>query len=312
MIIPGPSAGGAAYKAGYGESMTTLDVAGYLTRLGVSASETPSLEVLRALHRAQVERIPYEAVEIQLGRPTTIDPYDSASRIIGRHRGGYCYHLNGAFSVLLRALGYDVVWHRAGVQNRAMESSPGSRWANHLALTVHGLPSSDNPAGDWLVDAGLGDGLHEPLPLIAGTYLQGPFRYRLRPSEVEPDAWRFDHDPRGAFVGMDFRLAPATQNDFAERHLWLSTSPESGFVRTFVAQRRDAAGYDELRGLTLHRVDAGGRQTRTLETSADWFGAMADVFDLPLHDLDAAQRAHLWNRTRTAHDAWTRSRAAAD
>ncbi|MBM7790609.1 arylamine N-acetyltransferase family protein [Tenggerimyces flavus] len=290
--------------------MTTLDVAGYLARLGVSAPGTPSVEGLRGLHRAQVERIPYEAIEIQLGHPTTIDPYDSAARIIGRHRGGYCYHLNGAFSVLLKALGYDVVWHRAGVQSHSLPSAPGPELANHLALTVHGLPSDDNPTGDWLVDAGLGDGPHEPLPLNEGEYDQGPFHYRLRPSEVEQNAWRFDHDHRGAFVGMDFRTATATPQDFAERHQWLSTSPESGFVRTFVVQRRDADGYDELRGLTLHRVDKDGRRVRTLETSADWFAAMADVFDLPLHDVDPAERERLWERTKTAHHAWVASQAA--
>ncbi len=268
------------------------------------------MEGLRSLHRAQVERIPYEAIEIQLGRPTTIDPYDSAARIIGRRRGGYCYHLNGAFSALLSALGYDVVWHRAGVQSHSVSTPPGPELANHLALTVHGLPSNDNEQGDWLVDAGLGDGLHEPLPLRAGEYEQGPFHYRLRPSDIEPNAWRFDHDPRGAFVGMDFRATPATQQDFAERHQWLSTSPESGFVRTFVIQRRDAEGYDELRGLTHHRVDMDGRETRTFETSNDWFAAMADIFDLTLDDLDPADRARLWERTKTAHDAWVASRAA--
>lgn len=265
------------------------------------------MEALFALHRAQVERIPYEAVEIQLGRPTTIDPYDSAERIVRRHRGGYCYHLNGAFSVVLRALGYAVVWHRAGVQNHRTVTAPGPSWANHLALTVSGLPSPSNPGGVWLVDAGLGDGLYEPLPLVAGTYEQGPFSYRLRPSSVEDGAWRFDHDPRGAFVGMDFRSSVAGVDDFAERHQYLSTSPESGFVRTFVVQRRDASGYDELRGLTLHRVDAAGRHTRTLESSADWFAAMADVFDLPLTDVSADERALLWKRTHTAHEAWVRA-----
>jgi N-hydroxyarylamine O-acetyltransferase len=287
-----------------------LDAEAYLRRLGIEDPGPPSAAGLRALHAAHVERIPYEAIEIQLERPTTVDPHDSAERILTRHRGGYCYHLNGAFSLLLDALGYDVVWHRAGVQNHADPEPPGSERANHLALTVHGLPGDGCPDGDWLVDVGLGDALHEPLPLRAGEYAQGPFRYRLRPSEVDPGGWRFDHDPGGSFAGMDFRPARATVADFLDRHEYLSTSPESGFVRTCAVQRRDAGGVDVLTGCVLSRPGDPARGRRTIETRGEWFAVLADVFDLPLRDLDAADRDRLWRRVRTAHEAWLSGRAA--
>lgn len=281
-----------------------VDTAAYLNRLRVAHPGPPSAEALRALHEAQVERIPYEALEIQLGRPTTVDPHDSAARILGRHRGGYCFHLNGAFSLLLGALGYDVVWHRAGVQVSTDPGPVGAGIANHLALTVHGLPSDENPSGDWLVDAGLGDALHGPLPLVEGVYVQGPFRYTLSRSAVEPGGWRWDHDPRGSFVGMDFRAVRATQDDFRARHEYLSTSPQSAFVRTCVVQRRDAGGVDDLTGCVLRRTGDGAGPRQTLETSAAWYGALRDVFDLPLDDLSAREREVLWARVRAAHDAW--------
>jgi N-hydroxyarylamine O-acetyltransferase len=282
-------------------SMTpTLDTAAYLRRLRLEHPGPPSVEGLHALHAAQVERIPYEALEIQLRQPTTVDPHDSARRILQRHRGGYCYHLNGAFSLLLDALGYDVVWHRAGVSDGA----PGTEIANHLALTVHGLPSEDSPSGGWFVDAGLGDALHHPLPLHEGTYTQGPLTFGMRPSEAEPGGWRFDHDPRGAFVGMDFRAARATVADFAARHEILSTSPESSFVRTAVVERRDGGGVDSLHGCVLRRIDGAGSPSCTIETQAEWFQALADVFDLPLTDVDAAARGALWRRVWAAHEAW--------
>jgi N-hydroxyarylamine O-acetyltransferase len=281
-----------------------VDVAAYLERLRLRYPGGPSAEALSTLHRAHVERVAYEALEIQLGRATTIDPRDSAARILGRHRGGYCYHLNGAFSLLLEALGYDVVWHRAGVQNHADPLPPGGRLANHLALTVHGLPSEESPSGDWLVDVGLGDALHAPLPLHEGRYEQGPFRYVLRRSQVDPGGWRFEHDPRGSFAGMDFRPQRATQEDFRDRHLFLSTSPESGFVRTCSVQRRDAGGVDALTGCVLRRIDGTDRAPLVLDTSDDWFGVLRDVFDLPLGDVDAAARARLWARVRAAHEAW--------
>jgi N-hydroxyarylamine O-acetyltransferase len=284
--------------------MPRLDTTAYLRRLRLPHPGAPTAEALRTLHEAHVERIAYEALEIQLGRPTTVDPHESAGRILGRHRGGYCFHLNGAFSLLLDALGFDVVWHRAGVQNHSDPQPVGAEIANHLALTVHGLPTDECPSGDWLVDVGLGDALHAPIPLHEGTYVQGPFRYALRRSEVEPGGWRFEHDPHCSFAGMDFRPQRATQDDFRARHLHLSTSPESGFVRTCSVQRRDARGIDVLTGCVLRRLEAGERERVTLDTAAEWFGALRDVFDLPLDDVDADARTALWRRVRAAHEAW--------
>ena len=281
-----------------------LDVAAYLARLGVEHPGPPSAAGLRALHEAHVERIAYEALEIQLGRPTTVDPRESAARIVERGRGGYCYHLNGAFSLLLETLGYHVVWHRAGIQ---VGSDPGpitAERANHLALTVHGLPSEASPGGDWLADVGLGDGLHGPLPLVAGSHVQGPFRYTLGPSGTEPGGRRGDHDPARSVVGMDFRPGRATQADFRARHAYLSTSPDSSFVRTCSVQRRDATGVDVLTGCVLTRVGAGGRPPLVLDTAGDWYAALHDVFGLALDDVDTDERARLWRRIRAAHVAW--------
>src|SRR3954470_14173820 len=85
----------------------TIDVAGDLRRLRLPelAGAAPSAEGLFALHRAHAELVPYETLEIWLGRPTTVDPAESVRRIL-RGRGGYCFHVNGAFSELLMALGY--------------------------------------------------------------------------------------------------------------------------------------------------------------------------------------------------------------
>ena len=285
----------------------TIDVDGYLRRLGITDPGRPSVSALRVLQAAHVERIAYEALDIQLGRMTSIEPEDSAARITALGRGGYCYHLNGAFSLLLQELGYDVVWHRAGVQNPG-EPRPGSERANHLSLTVHGLPSAESPSGDWLVDVGLGDGIHAPLPLREGEHAEGPFRFRLRPSETDPGGWRFDHDPAGSFIGFDFAPARATLADFAARHVYLSTSPESGFVRTCVVQRRDAGGADTLRGCVLLRT-GGTRTPRTIDDPHEWFAVLKDLFVLTPTDLTAADRDGLWRRIRAAHEAWQASRS---
>jgi arylamine N-acetyltransferase len=258
---------------------------------------------LRALHRAHAERVPYENLDIQLGRPTTINPYDSAARIVAG-RGGYCYHLNGAFGLLLSALGYSVQWHKGGVQNRD-RAKPVGATGSHLALTVHGLPARGNPDGMWMVDVGLGDALHEPLPLRTGEFPDGPYRFELAPSSVEFLGWRFVHDPTGSFTGMDFRAETAVQSEFQATHEWLSSAPESGFVKTLIVQRRDATGTDTLRGRILGRQPSGER--RELTSATEWYQALADVFGLTLEDVPAGERAELWRRVSAAHHTWQAS-----
>lgn len=282
--------------------MSGLDVAAYLERLDVQARGEPSIDALRVLHRAHVERVPYENLDIQLGRPTSVDPVEAAGRIV-RGRGGYCFHLNGSFSALLRELGYAVTRHLGGVQRIAEDGARVN--GGHMALTVRGLSDETCPDGVWFVDVGLGSALHEPVPLREGELRQGPFAYRLRRSQAVAHGWRFDHDPRGLFVGMDFRDEAAAVGDFAPMHEYFSTSPESGFVRVAVAQRRDAEGVDILRGLLLSRVGSAPSEA-LVESEVEWFGALADVFGLPLVDVDEAERRRLWRRVVEAHEEFER------
>lgn len=192
---------------------------GYLRRLGVTDPGAPTAEGLFALQRAHLERIAYDNIDIQLGRPPGIDPELSVRRFAAG-RGGYCFHLNGALALLLEALGYEVTRHIGGVNIDA-----ASRTVNggHLALTVR------VDGTEYWVEAGLGDGPYEPLPLREGSYEQNGFRYaleRLEPLAGEGPGWTFrsatGHAPR-----MNFRDAPAKTADFEEMHTWLSTSEES-------------------------------------------------------------------------------------
>ncbi|UBU18021.1 arylamine N-acetyltransferase family protein [Nonomuraea gerenzanensis] len=279
------------------------DLSTYLDRLEIGDPGEPSLDALRALHRAHVERVPYETLEVQLGRRITLDPRESIDRIL-RGRGGYCVQLNGAFATLLTALGYDVTWHRAGVQAGRRAPASGVSFAPHLALTVRmeGQP--------WLVDIGLGDGLLEPLPLREGRYRQGPFEFRLSASSVEPGGWRFDHDPRGSIAGLDMETEPASAVDFVEWHPYLCTSPESRLVRAAVVLRRDGAGADALVGCMLRRVSGAGVSEVELGSRGEWFEALSSVFGLHLGDVNGRDREMLWEKVRGAHEAWQRRKGA--
>lgn len=275
----------------------------YLHRLGVPNPGEPSVEALFALHRAHVERIAYEVIDIQLGRWTSVQAHHAVDRIL-RGRGGYCVQLNTAFSVLLEALGYQVSRHAAGVQASAGSPAVTADVAPHMALSV------EVDGARWLVDVGLGDGLYEPLPVRPGPYQQGPFSYRLSRSETEPGGFRLDHDPRGSLVGLDIRLAPARQREFHRWHHYLVSSAESRLVRALTVMHRNADSIDALTGCLLRHIDSTGRTVRVLDTQAEWTQALADIFAIRLVDLDPQVVDGLWRKVRAAHDEWLARKAA--
>lgn len=277
-------------------AVSAADLHAYLRRLGWAARPAPTKDTLIELHRAHAERIPYETVWIALGDKRSVDPGESVRHLLAG-RGGYCYHLNGAFGALLAWLGYEVHRHRAGVQGGP--GDPREISGNHLGISVT-LPDE----GTWMVDLGLGDGLHEPVPLRTGRYPQGPMTFGIRPSTIAPGGWRFDHDPFGSFEGADFAPEGTVLADFAENHRWQSTSPESGHVRVVLAARRDEKSVSELRGRVLTVIDTSGRGDTELEGSSDYFAVLAEVFGLPLSDVDARRKAGLWARVCTDHEAY--------
>jgi N-hydroxyarylamine O-acetyltransferase len=264
----------------------------YLRRLGLEA-EPASVEALQRLHRRQVERIPYETMWLHAGEMWGIDPVDSLGRIAFQGRGGYCYHLNGAFAELLRSLGYVVARHVGGVHGPDGPNADSA--GNHVLLTVSGLPSDQNPTGSWYVDAGLGDALYEALPLAAGPYEQAPFRLRLDETEGGTGNWHLAHDPAGGFVGMGWTAAEAEMAEFTAKQAWLSTSPDSAFTLVAMAEHRDATGVDVIRGLLLTRIGDTPAAPKPLTDRRAWFDALADVFDLRFDASPPEALDHLWD-----------------
>jgi len=275
----------------------------YLHRLGLEA-EAASIDALVRLHRAHVERVPYETVWIHMGERWDIDPMASARRIAHGGRGGYCFQLNGALAELLRALGYCVTRHIGGVHGP--DGPNEAALTNHLVLVVHDLPGDANPDGRWYVDTGLGDALHKPLPLAPGEYVQGPLRFVLSATDDGIGDWHLTHDPSGSFSGMSFREPAVEMAAFADRHEFLSTSPESNFATTVTVQRRHADGTDVLRGCVLSRVSGAASEGETFDRRDVWIAVVADEFGI---HLDARERAIdvLWARVSAAHEAWAAS-----
>lgn len=270
-------------------------VARYLARLRVEPSP-PSAEALLALHRAHVERIPWETAWIHEGLAWGTAPTTSAARMATTGRGGYCFHLNGGFAVLLDALGYHVTRHVARVHGPEglSETTP----TNHLAVVVSDLPSDDCPDGRWYVDVGMGDGFHSPTPLVSGPIEQPPFTMAL--STLGAD-WHLAHDPIGSFVGLAFSGSPLTGLDvFAEEHVRLSSDPAGNFVRSFVVKRRTPDSVVGLRGLNHFVESPAGITTTLVDDRASWFDLLAEELRIVPADPD-----RLWPRVQRAHEVWT-------
>jgi len=136
-----------------------MNVAAYLGRIGYKGKVSTTIETLRGLHRAHLLSVPFENLDISLGRQILCNEDAFLRKIVERHRGGFCYEMNGAFAALLRTIGFEVTLLSARVPNK--DGSYGPEF-DHLALRV----DLDTP---WLADVGFGDSFLDPLRLETGV-----------------------------------------------------------------------------------------------------------------------------------------------
>ncbi|MGI8524282.1 MAG: arylamine N-acetyltransferase family protein [Nocardioides sp.] len=275
--------------------MTDAVLTAYLTRLGYAAPPSPALETLVDLHRRHLAQVPYDNLDIMLGRPPSVDPDLALARVGEVGRAGYCFSQNGSFGRALELLGFTVHRRRGFV-----DATPRGGALNHLVLFVDGLPTAANPGGRWWPDVGLGDGFLEPLPLMAGEYVEHGFRYRI--DERPGDMWEFTHDPAGAFRGIEIGGALESA-ELDASHAQLSTPPDGKFTQMLAVFRRTDAGTRMVRGITASEVKSTAR-TDTETTSYDEWRAALDGVGLPLDDVDDDELRGLHARMIGVHLAW--------
>jgi len=198
-----------------------MDAQPYLKRISYRGSVRPSIDVLRRLHVRHLLSVPFENLDIQLGRPIILDQESFYNKIVRDRRGGYCYELNGCFAWLLRELGFRVSMLSARVAGKNGGFSPDF---DHMTLLVR----LKEP---WLVDVGFGDSFTEPKQLDT-TRLQLDNRelYRIAKKNQERVLSRWDEigvwDPQYSFTVRPRKLA-----DFNARNRYQQSSPKSHFTQ---------------------------------------------------------------------------------
>ncbi|MFE2013753.1 arylamine N-acetyltransferase [Streptomyces sp. NPDC059491] len=262
-----------------------LDLDAYLARIGYDAGRggelRPDLATLTALHRAHVLAVPFENLDVALGREVPLDLKSLQAKLVDRCRGGYCYEHNSLFAAALERIGFTVAGRGARNRSRGPALTPVTHAL--LVVTVEGEP--------WLADVGFGwQGPLEPVPLRDGA-------------RVEQDGWTFGIgvEDEGVHVLRALRpqgwtdlyaFAPQAlyPGDFTVLNHYSSSHPLSRFLGQVVAQQ---PGTDTRRALvrdTLSTLRPDGAAEERVVAVDDLITVLEADFGI---ELDAEERAGL-------------------
>jgi N-hydroxyarylamine O-acetyltransferase len=236
-----------------------VDASSYLARIAYSGPREPTAETLRALHRAHMIAVPFENLDISLGRTIIAEEGAILKKVVGMRRGGFCYELNGAFAALLRALGYRVTLLSARVARASGGEGPEF---DHLALRVD-LDRS------WLADVGFGESFVEPLRLETGREQLDPAgTFRLVEDGGEWDMQKAG--PDGTWKPQySFSLHQRRLEEFAGMCHYHQTSPESSFTQKRICSRATPEGRITLSEMKLILTSKDQRVERVLASEKE-------------------------------------------
>lgn len=249
-----------------------LNVSAYLARIGYSGPTDPTAPTLCGIHRAHMFTVPFENLDIGLGRKIVCDEETFIRKIVEQRRGGFCYEMNGAFAALLRALGFRVTLLSARATRDDGSDAPEF---DHLALRV-------DLDGPWLADVGFGDSFVDPLCLkVDMEQQQGGRMFRivdqsgcLHLERTEADGnWKRQYS---------FSLVPRQLSDFAAMCHYHQTSPESPFTRKRVCSQATPEGRITLADGKLILTRNGKKQERIMGSIQQWNAELKERFGLIL------------------------------
>ena len=252
----------------------------WLRRIGHVGPRAPTLATLRGIIAAHAATIPYENIDVLLGRPPRLDLESLQRKMIAGGRGGYCFEQNMLLRAGLLALGFTVTSLVACVIRARASDAPV--YATHMVLRV------DLPEGPFLADVGFG-----------GLGLTAPLAVRLNVEQTTPhETMRLI--PAGEELTLQAKLGenwenmyrllpqPRLDTDYEIANWFTATHPNSLFVNNLIAARPGPEGTRNTlfnRRLTVRRPpDQVAR--RMLDGAAEYGQVLAGTFGLALPDAE--------------------------
>lgn len=234
-----------------------LDLDLYLKHLGYDGDRAPTLETLRAVHRAHVLSVRWENLDGFLHQEVALDVPTLQDKLLRRGRGGYCYEHVQLLAAALERLGFRFT----AVSGRVQMGSPTIRPATHSMLIVH------LDGRRWLTDVGFGSSPLAPIELLDGDdgnqVVTDNWPYLLRRDEVTPgaDGWTLYQPgegeaptpagvPEGWMARHTFTLNPQYPVDFQVGNHFVASNSHSPFIKRPFIQRVLPERLDQLDGLT--------------------------------------------------------------
>lgn len=262
-----------------------MQIEQYLKRINYDGPLNVDLKTLNNIQRHHLLAIPYEDLDVQIGRPLTTDVTSAYDKIVNQGRGGWCYEMNGVLGWALEEIGFDIQRVCGGV-NRAERGD--EIMGNHLVLLA-------NLDKTFVVDTGFGDGFLHPIPLKESVFTERGFEFKLE--KLDDGHWRFHNHKFGGAPSFDFKTAPADETQLTNQCQHLQASEESPFVMVLIAQIFVAGGYEIQLGRAARTITADGVKTTLLENADELQTRLKNVFG-----LDVPEVAELWPTIVERHE----------
>jgi len=237
-----------------------MNIGDYLKRLKYSKPARADLETLRGLQLAHLQNIPFENLDIGLGRKIELNESALWDKVITQKRGGFCYELNGLFARLLQQIGFEVTYLNARDYHEGIDTF-GIDF-DHLALMV----TMPNKSTRWLTDVGFGDTFTQPLNIDdSPEQVQGLRGYLVEPFRNGYQIWQRNYDgsrERQYFFDLSSHHFP---DEYLETCQYHQTSPKSIFTQNRIISRLTEDGRVSLDNDKLIITSNGKRSTQEVK-----------------------------------------------
>lgn len=254
-----------------------MDIATYLARIGYTGPFRPDADTLRGLQLAHLLSVPFENLDIALGREIRLEEPALWEKIIEKRRGGFCYELNGLFAWLLKTAGFEVTYLNA--RDYHPEDDSFGIDFDHLALLVRAPDDSTR----WLADVGYGDSFIEPLDLDdRNEQMQGLRGFTVEPFRAGYIVWMRDYDGQRKQEYF-FDLVPHRfPEEYAETCRYHQTSPVSIFTQKRIISRLTPYGRLSLDNTQVITTQNGVRSRRPLRDEQEFHELLRSEFGFGL------------------------------